>query len=271
MFDELADGVFRRQYDFLRLNIGVILGEDGALVIDSRESHEAAEELAADIRSLTPKPVRWVVNTHWHWDHTFGNAVFSEADIWGHRVARSRLVNDPDGGRSDARNWMPASRHGEIDRVEIVPPSHTFEAVASIDVGTHTIELAHHGRGHTDNDIVIHVDDVTFMGDLVEEGHAPFMGDAYLLDWPSTLAAVEPTAGRQIVPGHGGIGDHQWLVGCRHDMELVADRLRDVLYEGRSVEDAVRHGPFGEADMHQALGRGIAWAGGIDDLTPWDG
>ena len=83
MFDELADGVFRRHYDFLSLNVGVVIGDEGVLVIDSRESHEAAAELSADIRTLTDQPVRWVVNTHAHWDHTFGNAMFPEAEIWG--------------------------------------------------------------------------------------------------------------------------------------------------------------------------------------------
>ena len=262
MFSELAEGVYRRQYEFLRLNIGVIVGEEAVLVIDSRESHVAARELATDIRTLTHKPVRWVVNTHAHWDHSFGNAVFPKASIWGHRNSRSRLIDDPDAGRADARKWMPEERYGEIDDVRIVPPSETFEALASIDIGTGSVELSHHGRGHTDNDIVLHVSDVTFMGDLVEEGGAPFMGDGYLLDWPATLRALEPTAGRHIVPGHGGVGDHGWLVQQRHDMEVMAERLRDVLYEGRSVDEVARSGPFAEADMRQALDRGIAWAHG---------
>ena len=262
MFTELADGVYRRQYEFLALNIGVIIGDDGVLIVDSRESHEAAEELAADIRSLTPKPVRWVVNTHWHWDHAFGNAVFPGAELWGHRRCRERLLNDADVGRQDARMWMPEERWPEIDRVEIAPPTKVFEGVASIDLGSHEIQLGYHGRGHTDNDIVVHVGDVTFMGDLVEDNAPPYMGDAFLLDWPATLAAVEPTARPVIVPGHGNVQELPFLADQRHDIAAAAARLREVLYEGRSLDDAVRNGPFPEGAMRQALERGVAWASG---------
>ena len=260
MFDELADGVFRRHYEFLRLNIGVVIGEDGVLIIDSRESHEAGAELAADIRTLTTMPVRWIVNTHWHWDHVFGNAMFPDATIWGHRICHERLSEDSEAGKMDARRWMPEDRWDEIDRVVLVAPTETFEAMASIDTGVGIVRMSFHGRGHTDNDVVIQVDDVTFMGDLVEHGGAPNMGDGYLLDWPATLFAIEPTAGVVVVPGHGDVGTREWLVAQRADMEEAAERLRDVLYTGRSLDDAARGGPFPEADMREGLKRGLAWA-----------
>ena len=260
MFDELADGVFRRQYEFLALNIGVVIGDEGVLIIDSRESHEAAHELAADIRTLTPSPVRWVVNTHWHWDHTFGNAVFPDATIWGHRGCRDRLLEDDAAARLDARRWMPERRWDEVDRVDIVAPTETFNALASIDVGNKMIEVSFHGRGHTDNDVVIHVDGVTFMGDLVEGGGTPYMGDGYLLDWPGTLSAIEPAVQPVVVPGHGDVRTCRWLLDQKGIMEQIAQRLRDVLYDGRSLEDASRSGPFPEADVREGLARGIAWS-----------
>ena len=262
MFDELADGVFRRHYEFLSLNIGVVVGEDGVLIIDSRESHEAARELQADILTLTSKPVRWVVNTHWHWDHSFGNAVFPEATIWGHRLCRQRLLDRPMDARRDARKWMPEARYGEIDSVDVVPPGQTFDAIASIDVGTHQVDLGFHGRGHTDNDIVAHVANVTFMGDLVEESGAPYMGEGFMLDWPVTLSVIQPSAGEVIVPGHGAVCTHDWLASQQMDMEQVATRLRNVLFHGGSLDKAVRGGPFPEPDMRQALVRGTALAAG---------
>ena len=86
MFDELAEGVYARRYESLDLNVGVVVSGDGVLVVDTRASHIEADELRNDLRSLTPLPVRWVVDTHWHWDHTFGNARFPEAEIWGSRT-----------------------------------------------------------------------------------------------------------------------------------------------------------------------------------------
>ena len=261
MFDELAEGVFRRQYDFLRLNVGVILGEDGVCVIDTRESLVAAAEFLEDICTLTSLPVRWIINTHWHWDHTFGNGVFTEATILGHNQCRAYLADRPEQARSDARNWMPESRHPEIDDVVIVPPNKTFEAVSSLDIGTRILELAYHGRGHTSSDILVHVGDVTFAGDLVEEGSAPNMAEAFLLDWPATLRAAEPEVGATVVPGHGDPGDHDWMVSQIGVMDDVAAHLKEVLYEGRPVEEAARSGPFSEAEMATGLKRGVAWAG----------
>ena len=156
MFEELSPGVFRRPYPFLRMNVGVVLGEEGVLLIDTRESHEAAGELIGDLRSLTPKPVRWILNTHWHWDHIFGNSCFRGATIWGHRLCRRALRDRPEQHRKDARKWTPEERHREMDRVEILPPDRTFEAVTSIDLGGRLVKASYHGRGHTDADIAIH-------------------------------------------------------------------------------------------------------------------
>ena len=82
-FDELGDGVFRRRYESLDLNIGVVIGGDGVLVIDTRASHGQARQLIDELTALTPLAVRWVINTHWHWDHTFGNAMFPDARVLG--------------------------------------------------------------------------------------------------------------------------------------------------------------------------------------------
>ena len=255
MFEELSEGVFRRLYPFLRLNIGVVLGEDGVLLIDTRESHEAAEELARELCALTSKPVRWIVNTHWHWDHVFGNAVFPHATIWGHRLCRRALRDNPDQHRNDARKWMPDERFGEIERVEIVPPHETFEALTSIDIGGKKVEAAYHGRGHTDGDILIHCGEVTFMGDLVEEGAPPKMGDSYPFDWPATLAAARSTLRSTVVPGHGELLTPADIKAQQRKMAVVAERLRQVLHEGRPVDEAVRNGPIPELDMRRALAR----------------
>ena len=255
MFEELSSGVFRRRYPFLRSNVGVIVGEAGVLLIDTRESHEAADTLIDELRHLTSKPVRWILNTHWHWDHVFGNARFPGAAIWGHRRCRSVLRDFPDQHRDDARKWMPPERFGEIERVRIVPPDRTFEAVASIDIGGRKLEAAYHGRGHTDADIVIHCGGVTFMGDLVEEGEPPKMGDSHPLDWPATLEAARTTVRPVVVPGHGGLLTPGDVAEQQHVLAEVAKRIRQILHEGRPANDAIRNAPIPESDMHQALGR----------------
>ena len=255
MFEELSSGVFRRRYPFLRANVGVVVGEEGVLLVDTRESHEAAGVLIEELRRLTTKPVRWILNTHWHWDHVFGNACFPEAAIWGHRRCRTVLRDFPDQHRDDARKWMPPERLYEIERVRIVPPDRTFEAVASIDIGGRKVEAAYHGRGHTDADIVIHCGEVTFMGDLVEEGEPPKMGDSHPLDWPATLEAARPTIRPVVVPGHGGLLTPEDVDEQRDILADVADRLGQVLHEGRPTTGAIRSAPIPEPDMRHALAR----------------
>ena len=82
--DRGRDRVFVRRYAFFDQNIGVVRGDDGVLVVDTRVSHRQADEILADLRELTPLPVRAVVNTHGHNDHAFGNHRFRPAPIWGH-------------------------------------------------------------------------------------------------------------------------------------------------------------------------------------------
>ena len=261
MFEELAEGVFRRPYPFLRINIGVVIGEEGVLLVDTRESEEAARELSGELRALTAKPVRWVINTHWHWDHVFGNARFPGAAIWGHRSCRRMLLGNPEPHFDDALRWMPRDRRDEIERVRVVPPQHTFEAVTSVDIGGHRVEATYHGRGHTDADVVVRCGGVTFMGDLVEQGKSPEMGDSYPLEWPATLAASRPVVGPTVVPGHGGLLSPSDVDDRADRLERVAALLRQVLFYGRPAEDAVRRGPIPELHMRKALSRARSEAG----------
>jgi glyoxylase-like metal-dependent hydrolase (beta-lactamase superfamily II) len=106
VFDELADGVFRRRFASLDLNVGVVVGEEGLLVVDTRASHREADQLIEELNTLTTLPVSWVVNTHWHWDHTFGNSRFPAADIWGHRLCREALLERPEEMIQGALKWL---------------------------------------------------------------------------------------------------------------------------------------------------------------------
>lgn len=205
-WQELGDGIFRRRYESLDLNVGLILADDNAMVIDSRATHSQGDELLDDVRSITPLPVTHLVNTHHHWDHTFGNACFG-CEIIGHVRCRSTLIERGDEMRRkllDA-DWMPEEAKPHFEEVVITPPETTFHSALTVELGSRPIHLTHLGRGHTDNDIVIEVDDVLFAGDLVEEGAPPQFGDAFPTEWLATLDRLAARAGSTIVPGHGDI------------------------------------------------------------------
>lgn len=256
MFDELAEGVFRRRYESLDLNVGVVVSGDGLLVVDTRASHVEADELRNDLRTLTPLPVRWVVDTHWHWDHSFGNARFSEAELWGHELCRSALVERGESMKADAAAWLPEQK-AEFDAVVITPPTKVFTDVASIDLGAKHVELSYHGLGHTDADIVVTVGDVSFMGDLLENGAPPVFDDGYPISWPGTLRSALAGGPPTLVPGHGDVMELQAAHAQLDEIEAVAVLARRCLEEGLPVAEAIGHGPYPDDVMAAALQRAL--------------
>ncbi|SRR6266498_3148029 len=91
VWQEVGERVFRRRYPALDLNVGAVLGGDEVLVIDTRSWRAEAEELLRELRALTSLPCRQVLNTHAHFDHCFGNAVFRPAAVWGHQRCAENL------------------------------------------------------------------------------------------------------------------------------------------------------------------------------------
>ena len=257
-FQELGDGVFRRRYESLDLNIGVILGEEAVLLVDTRASHRQADELREELETLTSLPVGWVVNTHFHWDHTWGNARFPEAALWGHERCRSELVDNGDAARRRVLEWIPAEHHDAVDEVVITPPTETFGSSALIDIGGRAVELRYHGLGHTNSDIVVRAEDagVLFAGDLIEQGAPPAFGDSYPLDWGQTLDSIVLEA--TVVPGHGDVVDTGFVATQQAEIEDIADIAREGHHEGIPVEDLIAGGPYPAETMRQALTRGYA-------------
>lgn len=258
MFEEVGEGVFRRRYESLALNIGVVIGDDGVLIIDTRASHREADRLREELVRLTALPVRWAINTHWHWDHSFGNARFREAEIWGHDLCREALAKRGAEMKAGAKEWLPEQEHPIIDEVEIVPPTRTFSNRASLRIGR-VVDMSYHGLGHTDADIVISIpgSEVAFLGDLVEESAPPNFGDGYPEIWPLTLSLAMKGIPDVIVPGHGDVVDRAFVHSQHEELVAVAE-LATLLIGGEiDIEEAVGLGPYPVEVMRIALERAI--------------
>lgn len=261
MFDQLAEGVFRRRYESLDLNVGVVVGDDGLAVIDTRSTHNEARELLDELAILSSKPVRWVINTHYHWDHVYGNAMFEDAEIWGHELCRSALQNVGEKMKQSAKSWLPSELHGDVDEVRVVPPEKVFSDQVSLDIGLE-ISMSYHGLGHTDSDIVVRVPDagVAFFGDLLEEGAPPNFGDSYPVAWPLSLRLAAEDLPGVVVPGHGDVVDREFVEAQHAELVRVAELATSYVIGEVELEEAAVLGPYPADAMKSALVRAAAVA-----------
>jgi glyoxylase-like metal-dependent hydrolase (beta-lactamase superfamily II) len=240
---QVGEGVFVRRHESYDLNVGLVVGDGACLVIDTRASHAEARDLVGAIRRITAHP--WVVvNTHAHFDHYFGNAVFLPASIWGHeRCAEVIALHGEEHRRQLIAEGGPVA---ELREVDIRAPDRVFATSATLDVGGRPVALAHLGRGHTDNDIVVSVPDagVVFAGDLVEQGAPPAFEDSFPLDWPSTTGRLLAQVTGVVVPGHGDVVSGAFVEGQRQELATLAELVRCAFAEGRRPGDVGAGSPF---------------------------
>ncbi|MFC5265721.1 MBL fold metallo-hydrolase [Kribbella qitaiheensis] len=275
---ELGDRCWVRRYPEWDLNVGLVVGSEGALVIDTRATTAQAEELLAEIRKLTDAPVRWVVNTHAHFDHTFGNGVFADATSYAQENAAAALAERGPALQQHYRdNPAPDPQYPEIAAeviaglaaTKIVAIDNTFAVAKVIDLGDRRVELLHLGNAHTDGDLVVVVPDadVYFVGDLLEESAPPSYGDdSFPLEWPDTLDRLIGllTATSKVVPGHGAVVDAEFARDQAGDLGTVANTISGLHHNGTSLEAALAHTddwPWPVTHVEQAVRRGYAVLG----------
>jgi glyoxylase-like metal-dependent hydrolase (beta-lactamase superfamily II) len=238
-WDEVGDGVFVRRYEFFDQNIVAIRGDGEVGVVDTRTTYAQARELQDDLRRLTPDP--WVViNTHHHFDHSNGNALFLPADIWGLERCAEVLRERGAAALSNVARSMPELA-GDLSNIAITPPNRTFAVDAVVAIGGREVALRHFGRGHTDNDIAVLIPDagVLLAGDLVEQGAPPSFGDSFPLEWGPTVTAMLMEARGPVVPGHGAVVDRAFVEGQRDEIATAADGARRVHAAGGTLAAAV--------------------------------
>ena len=265
VWNEIADRVWVRRYRFFDQTIGVVGGDGGLLVIDTRTSHRQGAELLADLGEL-PGAVRWVINTHHHADHCFGNWVFRDAELWGHERCAAWLIAHGATMRDELVDEMPDGA-AEWREVVVTPPTVTFGHRATIDLGDRAVELRYLGRGHTDDDVVVTVPavGVLFAGDLLENGAPPWFGEGFPLDWPATTEALIALAAGPVAPGHGDVADRAFAERSLEEFRAVADLGRRVAAGDLSIEAAVARGPYGPKGSREPIERATAQARGALD------
>lgn len=277
MWTEIGDRTWVGRYPEWDVNVGVVAGTDGVLVIDTRGTFRQGEQLKDDVRRLNRTPIRWVANTHLHFDHTFGNAAFSDTEIHAHENAVAQMLERAEWIKQLCRDnpdedpEYPAITTEVIKDVidsPLLPARHTFASARVLDLGDRRVELLHFGNGHTDGDVVAVVSDadVVYAGDMVERSGPPSYGnDSFPLDWPETIERLigliqEDT---RVVPGHGIVVDKSFVRDQGAEIAAVANTIAGLHDSGASLDDALAHAdwPYPAAHLANAVRRGYEHLG----------
>ncbi len=196
---EVRSGVYVAVAEPESVNLGLIVGSQRTLLVDTGSSPEQGRTIRAALAGVTDLPLTAVVVTHWHYDHAFGLAAFADVPRIAHESVQVRLTS--------AEAAADARRLG-LDPQGLGQPNLEIAVATALELGDRRVEIAHLGRGHTEGDLVVVVPDaeVLFVGDLLESAGPPSFGsDSVPAEWPATLDAVIGlmTATTVAVPGHG--------------------------------------------------------------------
>jgi cyclase len=274
-FEKVADGIYYATASGT-MNVGanspVLVNDDEVLIVDSSITPAAGRALVQDIKAITSKPVRYVVDSHYHYDHAFGNQIFgSDVQIIGHDHTRSRLMtnvmeqftflrsvqgvpaqvealNQRIAKETDPQQKAALERQvanslaylEQVKEVKVTPPNLTFNDTMTLVRGGREIRLLYLGRGHTDTDVVVYLpkERIVCTGDLMESV-VSYAGDSYPDEWVSTLDKLRALDFDTVMPGHGVVFQGKGKI------EAFQRYLRDLLTQvaslrrqGLSADDA---------------------------------
>jgi len=253
-FDKLSDHAYAYTAEG-DPNTGVVIGDDAVMVIDTQATPVMAQDVVRHVRTVTDKPIEYVVLSHYHAVRVLGASGYRPRHVIASRDTYDLIVER---GEADMKS--------EIERfprlfqaVESVPgltwPTLVFEHRLTVWLGKLQVEIMQLGRGHTKGDTVVWLpqDRVMFSGDLVEYGATPYTGDAYLTDWPATLDALEALNPAKLVPGRGA------SLQTPEDVKAGLNGTREFITE---MFDAVKRG------VEQGLELRQIYRATYDELKP---
>lgn len=222
-------------------NIGLSAGEDSVFVIDDQFA-PLTGRITAAIAKITPKPVQFVLNTHWHFDHTGGNENFGKAGavIVAHENVRRRMNSDQ--AIEFLKMDQPRSPKAAL-------PVITFPTSMSFHLNGEEIRIVHVARAHTDGDSIVFFtgSDVVHMGDIFFNGLYPFIDTSSGGAVAGVIAACDMVLGMvtdktRIIPGHGPLATRAELRAYREMLSTISGRIRAAIAEGRSDADIAKAG-----------------------------
>lgn len=228
-------------------NITVLTGPDGKLLVDAGIAVSRLRVEAA-LNSISQAPIKYLINTHWHWDHTDGND-------WVHGLGATIIAQENTLKRLSAttrvEDWDYTFQPWPVS----ARPTITFKTDKTVKYGGETIVLKDHGLGHTDGDITVYFKkaDVMALGDIFWNGVYPFIDistggsiDGAIRLANASIASV--TDKTIIVPGHGPVGDRAQLIEFRDMLVAIRDNVASLKKQGKSLEEVIAAKPTAAFD-----------------------
>jgi glyoxylase-like metal-dependent hydrolase (beta-lactamase superfamily II) len=236
---KVMDDVYVINNDVVPGNITVLVTDEGVLLVDTKFAIDY-DNVAAMLAEVTDQPIKYVINTHYHDDHSGSNQVFQSdgASVFAAENARLKMIN---AGRSQGL------------------PNVTVEDSARLYIGDTEVALYYFGRAHTDGDIVVHFPDHGLMatGDIFAYGPATpelvdYAGGGSAREWPRTLTRALELEFETVVPGHGEVVTRSQMETFRDDTARLAEMVQSMRRQGRPRADieAMLRSEFSFADFH---------------------
>ena len=223
-------------------NSTFLIAKNGVVVVDTRVTPAEARKVKEAIRKQTKLPILYVINTHYHGDHTFGNQTFREShNIIAHENVRRAL--EFEAGKEHLEVFKSLKIPG-IEDTMVTPPNIIFRDKMDIYAGEYHLELIH-VKGHTDGDLFIYIEALKTLitGDLIQNKRIPYMGDAYIEEWIKSINYMGDLNAEIYIPGHGEPAGKPLLIAMKHYLIELRRMVENQIKKGSSLketQDAVR-------------------------------
>jgi len=228
------------------VNTGIIITDEGVAVVDTQINAPMAKRLITAIRTITDAPIRYVINTHYHWDHWAGNDVFKEA---GAEIVSSKLTRYFMESRNLRQRAFLMSRGFLIPEQHPALPDKTFEGELTLQLGPIPIHLLHLGSAETDDATTVYLptEKCVISGDTLMTGSFPILGQPVMGEglsddrsWVRALKKMKALSPDHIIPGHGPLGQVSNIDFFIELLDYFVDAVVPLVEEGKSVEEMIQ-------------------------------